>query len=286
MSKSSQETWGTRLRKRFDSHPVLTVLVVSAIFVSSILTISGAVGDVVRWHRNTFLWREAEYEKLENLRAGYSFDQFEKLLGPAVFERLADDGRLVEHSFEGRDYWVQTISQRRQNTVLLYAVTACSPSFKPSFSVPSFLLSHRAPEETQITLGESSFADVDPVPGRTEFSFSFPATGRGYFHEYFYAAGPAYKSYAWGLNDVCAERSLIAKLHEERLLPLEGQVPRKAQAFVGRYKIPRPVINDSVQRLRREVIVNTYSETVTRFEDLERYFSIGVSHFLVARAAG
>lgn len=257
-----------------------------SLLLSSMLTIGGGLRGALEWQRKTFEWRDAEYKKLSDLRAGYSYDQLRKQLGAPVFERVSDDRKLIEHSFSGRDHWVQTVSDRSENTVLMYSVTSCASSFNPSFEVPTLRSRPDDPPVTPVVWQRSRFSDVKVEDGVLGLSFFISgATANSYFYDFFYGGNPSnYKSYAWGLNDACpgGER-LFGGFYGDNLLPFAGSIGHADVSTPGPpYLGDSDADNDSIRRFRRAVVVITYAETApgTYFEEIIDSFQIGVDRIL------
>ena len=108
-------------------------LLASLVTASSVLTL--AVLDVYDRYDRRFNRGERESAKLDKLRAGFDIETFRDVLGAPVFRRARRNGSLLESSFRGRDYWVQTISDK-QGAVNAFAVTSCDENFRPTLVGP------------------------------------------------------------------------------------------------------------------------------------------------------
>ncbi len=188
--------------QRFDAwlrrHPIVILITALSFVLSSILTIVGAGDSVRRWFRSTFFWRDAEYEKLENLHAGYALDKFREELGAPKLKEPIEKSNYTAYTFEGRGYWVQVIADPF-GVAESYAVTACSRDFRPSFS-----FGQESSTPGRVVLNKSTFASVlnDFFKGEIKARSAF--TSNSYVFEVYYGGnGGAYKTYAWGLNDSC-----------------------------------------------------------------------------------
>ena len=143
-------------------------------------------------------WREAEYDKLAGLRAGYSLDRFRQLLGAPLFVAPVQGTRNVESIFQGRDYWVQVVASA-DGTAISYAVTSCSEDFNPRFELPSGVGG-----TASVTLQRTPLSGVlDEVPGGHSVSISGATADSWAFIIHNVGNGTNYKTYAWGLNDSC-----------------------------------------------------------------------------------
>jgi hypothetical protein len=247
--------------ERFDARvrvwqPVVLVFLAAAL-IGAFFELARGGDEVRRWAVHRWWWRSAEYRKLENLEAGMSLENFKASLGAPVFVRPSRYGRLIESSFRGRGYWVQTISDRTE-TVDLYAVTSCSDDFNPSFN---FL-------NTSITLRRSVLAAPTSGPdaiggfGVRAVYWTSGATANSHIFDMTYGGNPGnYKSYAWGLNDACPD--WFDRFDSVPPLDYQGAA----------------TTDDSrLQAFRRHAVVNTYAETAVQV-DLKRMlasFQIGV----------
>jgi hypothetical protein len=278
--------WAQRFERRIRTHPLLVVFFLASVLVSSFVVLSTAAFSIREWYRDRFEWREEEYRKLTSLRAGFSLAKFHEALGSPVFERNGRDMYLrpfprgsrinpswKESSFQGRDYWVQTVSNR-SGVVLLYAVTSCDRSFRPTFTAPY--------KSFRVTLRRSSFASVVPRGDRDRnfdlYSLYFVsgATANSYFFDALYGGNPLdYKSFAWGLNDACAGwHPYYESLYERKLLPFGNRYEYHGITYEG---------GKEIQRFRQEAIVNTYAETApaVRFDLRQAPVMIGVDRILI-----
>jgi hypothetical protein len=203
---------------------------------------------VVHWAEPGADWRQAQYRRLEGLKAGYTIAKFDEVLGTPVFSRPAGPG-LTENTFQGPEFWVQAISDAH-GTVTIYAVTSCSRDFNPRFVIP--LSGHQT---ASVTLHRTVFAKVLPEgrQGGVMADYQGPgATNDVFFYDTWYGANPGfYKSFAWGINDACPgwNREGLALAH---LFPAY-----RLNHFHGYVLGGGP----SVARFRVSVPVNTYAET-------------------------
>lgn len=242
---------------------MLVLLSFAAVLISSTVVVVGTVFHLWDWYSRHANWRTAEYRKLDSLIAGFSLEQFKTTLGSPIFVQVARKSHLVESTFRGRGFWVQTISDN-DGVVRSYAVTSCSRTFRPSFRLGTELL----------VLQQTTFAEVARQfgGGVVVDYFLSGATANSYFLESFYGGNPTnYKTYGWGIDDACPARSdpygyfghrrpLFQEYHGE----LSG-LPRVAREF------------------RAAAAVNTYVETApgADIEQIRRSFQIGVDRILV-----
>lgn len=134
---------------------------------------------------------EREEKVLQSLHSDYTLDFFEQALGAPRIRRGSRDGKWVEHVFYREPgYWVQVITRPNNATVACFAVTSCSRSFRPRFSVPAF---------GTLTLYRSTLASVGRAWPDTRFRYDVWVNAPPSFFEY--VIGPHalnLKNYAWG----------------------------------------------------------------------------------------
>lgn len=185
--------------ERFDqwvrhSPPILLLGLGLFLFV----TIGGAIHfsrSAINWYHRTYDWRSAEYARLKQLHSDFTLAAFEGALGPPLFEdESLPDHRWKEYLFHRRGYWVQALTRKSGNTVEAYAVTACDPSFRPTFHF----------QNTKVTLNQSRLSDPRPALGGV-FSYALPATEPPWFYATSEVAGATnQQAFAWGDDADCA----------------------------------------------------------------------------------
>lgn len=268
-----------RRAERFDTwvrrNPLVLVLVLVAFLVTTTITVAGPVADGVHWYRVGRHWRAVEYGKLNALHAGFTVQRFEQVLGAPLFRRPSNNGRWVESSFQGRGYWVQTVSDHRTDEVALYAVTSCDTRFNPTFEIP---------DGTRVTLNGQTLADVRTSDGAqyTQADYFAPAaTADAHFIDYAYGGNPSnYKSFGWGFNDACVNLPDWSEFLPRSDWPF---------GFDGEYRGPAGSGGPELQAFRRRIPVNTYAETSPGarydfFDQRERLFvpfQTGVDRILI-----
>lgn len=235
--------------------PSRWLLTAAGLLAAGLLILNSGI-DVYRYTNGHLDWRDREYMRLQQLRAGFSREQFRAELGTPVFDRRGKSGRFREETYQRREHWVQTISNRG-GTVELYAVTSCSSEFRPKFQID---------DRSVVELQQSSGASVEA----TGYDY-FPsgATANSRFHDVRYGANPGnYKTYVWGLNDVCPDWfAQFDQFYKQKLLSGTDR-PFKLNDFsmtpdidsVGETRIP-----DWVTRFDKAMTVNTYAETSPHF---------------------
>jgi hypothetical protein len=261
--------------RRFDAwirnNPAVLIVGLVAFFTTSIITISVPIVKATHWYSTKYEWRDAEYRKLNSLRAGFTIAKFDEKLGAPIFQRPSRDRVWEESTYEERDYWVQAVVDRKTGIVALYSVTSCSLSFNPTFVVP---------DQTRIVLNRETLASV-PIGAFSQFRiadyFASGATANSRFYDSAEGGNPGnYKGFAWGFNDACLN-----------LPPYESYFPRSTNPFdpSGEYKGPSLRAGSLVQAFRARIPVNTYAETsprmTTYFKPRENTFQIGVNRILV-----
>lgn len=274
---SRRTTLAERFQRATERNAPLVILFFTALLVSSIVTIGGAVVGAIDWiQRQTTDWREKEYEVLAGLRAGYSIEKFRSELGPPVFERFSENQKFHESSFLRPGYWVQAVADRA-GSVVLFSVSACDETFHPSFEVTTPPSRREGTRASPITLNRTTFDEVE-VAGTPGLRYVLStATGNVYFYDWISGGNPEnYKSFAWGINDACPAGARL--LQSNDLLPFE-EVPG-VRTGSG---LPR---NPHIRQFRSRTEVNTYAETAPfiDFEDVTGQFQIGVDRILTRTA--
>jgi hypothetical protein len=247
--------------KRFDAWlrntPIVLILGLTAFLLTTVIAIGGSVTVAIHWYHKNHEWRQREYEKLADLRAGFTIEHFEAVLGEPVFRRSAvlvqpvfrgppRRENVEESTFEGRDYWVQSVSDAGTRSVQLYAVTSCSRTFNPTFVLP---------DSTRITLNRTTLARIHLSAGLAALAnyFAPGATANAHFIDYASGGNPwNYKSFAWGYNDACVNVPTWADYIPNTDWPFGGD-----ERYFGRSAGGGP----EIQAFRRRLPVNTYAET-------------------------
>ncbi|MGW1215696.1 hypothetical protein ACWD5F_39300, partial [Streptomyces sp. NPDC002499] len=253
----------------------LTVLTFAAVLISSLITLFSTVVELKGWYESRFEWKEAEYEKLTSLHAGYSFATFREKLGAPLFVEPVQGKNLTENIFEGRGYWVDVVTDK-SGTALSYAVTACNIDFRPKFS-PMMGSFNRSPSgRLDVTLNR------DPMAKDSVRSFGMlkvyisGATSNSYAFQVIPPSNPSnYKSYGWGLNDACS-------WHSNR----PGDITDSWLKWQDAHLLSKPYLSmdelsNSLRLLMKKSIVNTYMELAPHVEESDVFpWQIGVDRIL------
>ena len=233
-----------RLDARIRNAPV----VVLAVLFLTLTTTGVGIAEYVRAAIHSLHkpdWRKHEYALLAGLHSDQTVARFDEVLGAPLFKRVSQDRRWVELAYQRRGYWVQALAPQHNTTgtVAFFAVTACSPTFQPTFKLPG---------SPTIKLNRTTLAQVR-VELPPEYRYIIPADAGPDLMEF--AIGPHvwnFKSYAWGLNNACgaapgpaAARPVVDLYSKCRCSIATGPVAR----------LPR-----AVKRFRRGVVVNTFAE--------------------------
>lgn len=222
-------------------------MAVATALLSALVLFGSAGVSTWDWIRETLDWRDQAYNQLASLHAGYTRAKFQSELGEPVFDRMAENGRFREQTFRRREHWVQTVSGR-DGSVVLYAVTACGPKFRPTFDIPGGPRGSRT-----VTLNVSRFSEVSNE-GHTHLNyFGSGATANSRFHDVAPGINSSnYKWFVWGINDVCPDwfETVYPRVNEAADIP-------SILDYAG-------LLADApawARRIRRNVRVNTYAET-------------------------
>jgi hypothetical protein len=264
----TRQNWVGRFDAWIRKTPVWVLLILAAVFVSSVITIGHAVLQARDLYSDTFRWRQEEYRKIGSLAAGISSEKVKETLGSPLFVRKSQDGSLTESSFRGRDYWVQTISDL-SGTVRLLAITACNLDFKPE--IDSLV--------GRIVLNESRFDSTNGAPSGIRYGLS-GATANSFFYDEYYLGNPGfYKTYLVGIDDACPA---VANYAED--LAAQGELPFIIRNL--RQADPYSADNQVVAAFRANSVINTYAETdvFTKPDQLLSSFQIGVDRILIRTA--
>ncbi|MGW0412196.1 hypothetical protein ACWERI_04535 [Streptomyces collinus] len=207
-------TLGERFDNFFKKSPVPVLLISLASVVTAISTLVAAVGVFTFWysHRD---WRNAEYARLRNLRAGYAYEKFEEQLGRPSYRAIRNvrlpslpgdpglpviSGKVTESVFQRHGYWVDTMSDS-SGTIFAYAVTVCQEDFRPTFSVGG----GSGSDSPQIVLNQSVMSGIYGSSTGTLKIFMSGGTKISYvFEQQDPSDASGFKGYAWGLNDKCS----------------------------------------------------------------------------------
>lgn len=258
-SESQVDRWIARVRR----HPWFAGIAFVAFVVSQVLQIVGwglAIEDRVKW-------REAEYEKLASLRAGFTLEYFESQLGVPVFSEDRA-GIVTSATYLGRDYWVHITLE--QGVVQSYTVTSCDERFQPTFDMPNGY---------SITLQQTRLDHLDDTQYRPVLLdyFAQQATAPSHMSEFSGSSNPThYKAFGWGINAACPMRTADGKsLHQE----LYARGPD--------YRGSLDELSSQLRTLRTSALVNTYAETAVGadVETLQSKESLGVDPILARTAA-
>jgi hypothetical protein len=260
-----------RLRGWRERNPVIATLLFASAIVAALVVLADATINVVRFVDHQVLWRDEEYEKLERLKAGFSFEVFDETLGAPVFVR--DRGQVRERTYKGRDYWVQTVSGS-DGVVTLYSVTSCDEDFKPEFSIAGG--SENGTSDSKIQLHESEAGSVIADSTHTRLNFFYSgATANSRFLTTWSSGNPSnYKAYAWGYTDPC---------EGDRLPPRVEALGDDGLFYGSVDEAPR-----SVRDFGNRVSVNTFAETapLKSLSAAEGPFQIGPDRILVRTTYG
>jgi len=251
------------------------VLLGAAALLSAAIVVIGAGVYVFDQYDRRIDWRDNEYDRLRRLHAGYTLDRFKAELGTPVFARASADERFREDTFRRRDHWVQAVSDQ-DGTVVLYSVTSCDEGFRPTFNVPDLDV-----DSASLTLRRSNLDDV--VSRESDAlvvnDYRQGVTANTTYIDESYGGNPSnYKTFAWGVNDACAEgQRSLEEAHGRSGYP-------RLDDFPYRRSVRRA--NDSVRRFRASAVVNTYAETapLVPIRRVRRAFQVGVDRLLTRTA--
>lgn len=116
---------------------VLVVLALFAGVTGSIATIEHNVRRSIEWTQGRLNWRSYATDRIAELRANVTIDDFESRLGrPRIITRLSSAGTtstsFTQRIYQQRGYWVQAVVDN-DDTVRNFAVTVCDPKLHPTW---------------------------------------------------------------------------------------------------------------------------------------------------------
>ena len=220
-------------------------------------------------------WRETEYAKISRLRGGMTLDYFRDVLGTPMFVSKSTDGRFTQSLFQGRQYWVQAVTDAL-GSVDVMAVSSCDLDFRPRFEEPVGGIQDPSgathPLLNPIVLNETHLDQVGAEPpSKLHYWFS-GATANSYFYDEYSFGNPGnYKTYFVGIDDACPPVPAPDVLQR-----LVGTDYRDKDFDAG---------DDAVNKFRASAIANTYSETGPFADpDAVTAFQIGADRILTRTA--
>ena len=231
------QNWAERFADQVRRLPLLVLLLLLSGVIAATGTVVGAADCLWKGYDDHFRWREHEYERISELRAGINVERYTELLGSPLFVRKNTDGSLTESSFKRRGYWVQTVHDDT-GTVLLFSLTACDRDFQPTFLVA---------RAWKVTLNRESLSYVPATPARIQYQWLTNTGNRNFWDEYYLGNPGFYKTYYVGIDDACASA-------DSNIEPLE-----KYELFYS----PTPMEyfeHPGIQEFRSSSVPNTYGE--------------------------
>ncbi len=252
-----RKNWAEKFADEVRHLPAIVLLLLLSGVIAAAGTVFSAAQCTWDAYDAHFQWREDEYNKIADLRAGISIERFREILGSPIFVRHNDDGSLVENSFQGRDYWVQAVEDS-SGTVLLFSVTACDVDFRPKFEIPDGRSNKFA-----VTLNKTYLSDVRATPLRVMYSLPGATGNRNFYDEYGFGNPGYYKVYYIAIDDACPIRAI-------NIDPLANQGLSFYRAVPVPYSTPAPALKTidgvsyterlAIDAFRRQAITNTYAE--------------------------
>ncbi|MFF0727450.1 ETEC_3214 domain-containing protein [Streptomyces sp. NPDC004134] len=272
------------LGHRFESWTRRNILVVlllfTALVASSVATVFTTGAGIKGWYDDRYDWREKEYGKLTALRAGYSLETFEEELGTPHFRSPVPGTKFTDNVFEGRDYWVGAVTDAR-DTVVAYSVTSCSTDFRPEFT-----FGEGGSDESRLRLNTTAMSGViAPDSGVESWIHVSGATSNSYVFQVYYGGRPtAYKTYAWGMNDICAWSPGRADRVDARWYRWLGRNAKRGEG-AAHSRFQEGDLDAEARGLFARSPVNTYMETSPGMLAAEVYRNqIGVDRNMILTA--
>jgi hypothetical protein len=220
--------------------PVIILLGVLVVLLSSLITITGGISVLYKFYRSSLGYKRARRLDLRRLSAGVNINYFREILGSPVFVNVKEDKR--ESVFVNKHFYVQAIADLTES-VLAFSVTTRSSRFNPVLKLGPYSASR---EVLHVRLGRTKFAALDSFAKLTSI-FSSLGARRFHYHEEYYFGNPGdYQTFIFGVNDA-------------------GCCPWSGFGRWGSALRPRPTVSDGwnnieepeVQSFRREAVINT-----------------------------
>lgn len=250
------------LRERLVDHlvhrSVLTLVYLTATFLSSIAIIATIAVAGTNWYHTHIEWRNAVSTELTSLHAGYTAAHFQQVLGPPLVVTRSANGKFTERIFQGRGFWVQTISSDDDGTVDLYTATACNTSLQPTFALGGI---------GTATLNRSTFAQIDGSSMNYDYQLGVGSADPFMMEDASGGVQADYVTFVWGVASVC-DPGWGWMVPLRRLAP---QIYDSVPAVMG----PK-----QLDKVRRYVVANTVGDTAPGFSmsELPDDFVVGTSY--------
>jgi hypothetical protein len=245
-------------------NPIVILIPLAASLVAATGILLGLFDDILSLYQQEVQWKQQQYKTIRSLHAGTNLSAFKSALGEPVHQRESRDERFIQHIFKGREFWVQTISNKNTETVLAFGLTACD-DLKPV----------RDSRIAQAKLRESTLASLSPVVGSSRQSpsqlYYFDGARRAYFFDVYYG-GPhtGYMTYYFGLNP------LVCDQYDDLMSSVALEALKKGHDWFG---LPQPYdeSDEELSKFRRGVVINTFVETAAEVTPSEFFleFPIG-----------
>jgi len=195
-----------------------------------------------------------------------TFDYFRDVLGTPMFASKSRDGRFTQSLFQGRDYWVQAVTDAA-GTVELMAVSSCDLDFRPRFDGVSGAI----PSLGTIVLNETHLDQVGAQPSKLHYSVGASANTH-FYDEYSFGNPGNYKTYFVGIDDACPSADTAADV-----VAGFGTSDYREKDF--------DPSDDVVRTFRTRAVANTYGETGPFADpDAVSAFQIGADRILTRTA--
>lgn len=242
---------GKKIKQWFEYHPVWVILAI----VSFVLSLAIAAGTVfsftTKYVEDTILWKNTEQRKIDSLAPTQTVQYFTSILGEPNTKSVRDGiTRLI---YKERGYWVETFSDS-DDVVQLFDITACGDEgFYPKIK--------NNPVGPETTLGKTKMINTtgndiwlwkERDAGLKIHYFLRGATAPSYYYDEYYAGNPGnYQTVFTGHNELCGYL----------VLPKDIDT-----ALFAAPVTPNPLSAEQVNRLRKNVTINTFAVTSPSFD--------------------
>jgi hypothetical protein len=231
------------IKKWANSNPVLVVMFVIIVSISSLVTITEGLTKINSYYLSSFWKLHKAYEQVYKLNIDTQINNFEDILGRAFF--VNQHKKYKEYLFLEDLFYVQAIADL-DDKVIMYAVTTRSNKFKPRFETAFF---DKKEKGIDIILGKTRFYEIANYP-HDIYGFCSANMLSFYYVEMFYLGGSGrFLDYAVAYNG--AGSGEVGELY----FPLFNETIDRKELIK---QIQEKGFSEELQKFRNNIVVNTY----------------------------
>ncbi len=194
-----------KLIVRAKKYPVIIIVGIVLIILSSIITISEGGSILLRYYQETVGYKHQLQEEIYKLSAETNIDYFKSILGGPVFVNgLSLDKR--EYIFVNQYFYAQVITDKEGKS-LAYSITTRSKDFNPKITLLSGGSTYEPStgeeksSELSIFLGKTNFSELDQLFGEPIYFTYVGAHNFFYSEEYSFGNPGNYQSFIFSINE-------------------------------------------------------------------------------------